>query len=402
MWTAFDFYTCHLLKDFNMSQYVVWFDSSDVGSPVLNNAAGSLIAVLDACLVTGFNNKAVTSIVVASGIATATCNGHGFSNVASKDVLIAGATPAGLNGRKTLTFVDTNTFKFDATGISDQNATGTITAKRDSLGWVKEFSGTNKAIYKRTDINATTMRLRVDDTASAPTDARVRMIESATDIDTLTGLTPTEAQLAGGYYWTKGSNSTVAKNWRLVGDSRGFYFLAQDAGGWSRQIAYRFGDFKSFKNGDAYNCTLVGGAFSSSATNYVGVFTGFAAGDAQRCVARGFNQTGTAQIFTYAGFSGGISGGINSAIPGYPSPVDSGLLINPQVLVVENTGNSNYCARGIESGFCQLIAKMPFSDLQIVEPVVSLPNRKLLALSCMSTGSIDMQIAIDITGPWSY
>ena len=43
-----------------MSQYVVWFDSSETGAPVLNNAAGRLIGVLDACLITGFNTKAVT------------------------------------------------------------------------------------------------------------------------------------------------------------------------------------------------------------------------------------------------------------------------------------------------------------------------------------------------------
>ena len=52
-----------------MSQFVMWFDSSETGAPVLNNANGSMIAVLDACLVTGFNNKAVQSINVAAGVA---------------------------------------------------------------------------------------------------------------------------------------------------------------------------------------------------------------------------------------------------------------------------------------------------------------------------------------------
>lgn len=389
-----------------MSQYVVWFDSSETGAPVLNNAAGSLIGVLDACLITGFNTKTVT-IAVLAGVATATANGHGFSGVYGKDVLIAGATPALLNGRKELTFVDTNTFRFAAPGVADGAATGTITAKRDPLGWVKQFSGTNKAIYKRSDVTATSMMLRVDDTnagVATATDARARMIESATDIDTLTGLAPTDTQQSGGQYWNKGPNTATAKPWRIVGNGKNFYLFTATSSA-TGHAAASFGDFVSFKSGDAYNCLITsgGGAWNggSAQTSLLGYSNGFAAPASPNAyLSRAFNQSGASVQACLAGFTLSRSGDASASLPNYPSPMDSGLLINPQMLLVENDAIYSYPARGTQPGLCQILAKAPFADLQIVEPVVSLPGRKLLVLILVG-GNSAYQIAVDITGPWA-
>ena len=145
-----------------MSQFVMWFDSSETGAPVLNNANGSMIAVLDACLVTGFNNKAVQSIAVAGGVATVSCASHGYVAVHGKDVLISGATPAELNGRKEVLTVTANSFTY-ASASPAGSATGTITVRRDALGFVKAHTGVNKAIYRRSDVTASAMMLRVED-----------------------------------------------------------------------------------------------------------------------------------------------------------------------------------------------------------------------------------------------
>ena len=40
----------------------IYYDSSETGAPVLNNAAGSLDAVLYACLVTGFRTVTLDNI----------------------------------------------------------------------------------------------------------------------------------------------------------------------------------------------------------------------------------------------------------------------------------------------------------------------------------------------------
>jgi hypothetical protein len=78
----------------------IWFDSSEVGAPTLNNAAGSLLEILRACLINGFGSKTVTSISVTAGVATATCAAHGFLGTYGKLVLIEGSGEALLNGQR--------------------------------------------------------------------------------------------------------------------------------------------------------------------------------------------------------------------------------------------------------------------------------------------------------------
>lgn len=167
---------------------VKYFDSKMVGTPVMSGTYGTLLAVLDACLVTGFNLKTVDSLVVAGGVATATVStGHGMALYSV--ILIAGATPAELNGEKRVTWIDTNTLKFDATGIADTTATGTITMKMAPAGWEKPFSGTNKAVFRSPNVECPRHYFRFDDTATMT--CKVRGYETMTDVDTGTGYTQT-------------------------------------------------------------------------------------------------------------------------------------------------------------------------------------------------------------------
>lgn len=392
-----------------MTQYVVWYDSSETGAPVLNNVAGSLLAVIDACGITGFNTRAIT-ITVAAGVATATSNGHGYSGLYGKDIEIAGATPAGLNGRKALTYVDTNTFRFDATGIADGAATGSITAKRSPFGLVKQHAGTNKAIYKRADATASRMMMRVLDTAAAPasaTDARVFMVETATDVDTYTGQGPTPAQLADGQYWNKGTSSATAKQWAIIGTSKGFLLVTPNsanvlpqAGNNIAASLMAFFDFPSFKAGDAYNTALCGPIVGgpSSAANTLSKSSGFVVGDASLVIARAHSQVGGAVRGNCTGIATGISGD-NNSWPVSPSPIDNGLFVFPSVLITEDIAASGYPPRGVVPGLCQVLARFPFQHYQIVESINALPGRKLLALNhgVNGTGGV---IAVDLTGPW--
>jgi hypothetical protein len=70
----------------------------------------------------------LTSVVVASNVATATKVGHGYS--VGETIFISGANLAYVNGLKTIATVpDADTFTFVATG-SNATATGTIIASR--------------------------------------------------------------------------------------------------------------------------------------------------------------------------------------------------------------------------------------------------------------------------------
>src|SRR5690606_26703121 len=115
----------------NMSATSVKFYHSQMtGAPVLTGQAGKLIDVLDAVLVNGWGLATVDSVVIASGIATVTrASGHPFE--AAGVALIADATVTGgsINGEQRVLSATATTYTFDATGIADQTATGTITHK---------------------------------------------------------------------------------------------------------------------------------------------------------------------------------------------------------------------------------------------------------------------------------
>ena len=108
---------------------IKFFESTDAGAPTLNNAVGSMIAVLDACLITGYNSKSITSITVASGVATVVCTAHAYANTYGKAIRIAGATGSftALNKDTQIANVTTNGFTFLCPGVADGAATGTGT-----------------------------------------------------------------------------------------------------------------------------------------------------------------------------------------------------------------------------------------------------------------------------------
>jgi len=390
-----------------MSNEVIWYDSSETGAPTLNNVAGSMIAVLDACLINGFNVKSVTSIVVASNVATVTCTGHGYSNSYGKLVKIAGATPAGLNGNKQITVTGANTFTFVTSGISDQTATGTIDARRAPLGtWQKAYTGTNKAMYRSTDTGASGALLRVEDALSGggctATSARVRMVEAASGVDTFTIPCPTVAQLTDGGYWQRGANTATAKTWRLIGDGRFFWFLTQLSTGTSH-APYLFGDYLSYKAGDLTNAVVgfssadPGGSTNSTTASIDGATTLAAAS-----VAIGFptllranNGVGTS---IYAACMPTIVGmPTNPGIGGvtYPSPIDGGLVIAyPTQLFEPSIG-----IRGAMPALGYSAANISaVPDLTILDALQNSSRKFLVAYA--SNTNVACAPLFDLTGPW--
>lgn len=243
---------------------VKFFSSQMSGAPVLSGTAGAMIGLLDACLKDGFDTKTLTSLTVASGVATAAWSG---AHSAQPDavVLIAGVTGgpsgfAGLNGEQKVVSKPTAASLTFATSLPDGTYTGTITMKMAPLGWLKPFTGTNKAAYKSSDPSSTNCLLRVDDTGT--TSCRVRGFVTMSDVDTGTEPFPTDLQVSGGGYWAKsGAASAAASQWVLFGDGKIFYLFnapyyavttTQFAG-----VTRCFGDPIPFKpSGDAYCCAL--------------------------------------------------------------------------------------------------------------------------------------------------
>lgn len=392
-----------------MTTTVKHFHSAMTGAPVLSGTAGALIAVLDACLVNGFGLKTADSVVVSGGIATATFStGHSFE----PDViaLVAGATPAGLNGENRVLTTSTNTITFDATDIADGTATGAIMVKLAPAGWAKEFNATNLAAYRSSDVTGTRLFLRVDDTGT--TNARVVGYVSMSDINSGINPFPTPEQLAGGGWWPKANAANpAARAWTVIADSKTIVLhihTRSDSPGVAGS-AFGFGDFLSNKSVDPYACSLrcaTSDLASSLATSiHSHEFVGLTETPGP-FAARSFTGLGGAVPMLHAAesyFSAGsvTSGdlGSNNSTPTYPNPADNGLLLSRKMLVEPSVS-----LRGIDRGVFVVPQKCAsfFAWRDKVDGQGAHQGRKLMAIRCggPAANSAVGLIFIDITGPW--
>jgi len=383
---------------------VKYFHSAMTGAPVLSGTAGSLIAVLDACLVNGFGLQTASAVTVAGGVATATFpSGHPFEPDAI--ALFAGAMPAGLNGEKRILSATTNAVTFDAAGVADGAATGTITAKLAAAGWAKEFSGTNLAAYRATDVEGTRMFLRVDDTSA--TDARVVGYVSMTDINTGVDPFPNSTQASGGGWWPKASGGGVtARAWTVAVDGKDFklhiHNYAADVGSLyhgTAGVIWGFGDFVPCKSGDGYACGLQCNSTNTTSSQNAMEYCSSSSPQAGIYVPRSYTGVSGSIAATSAPveyFSGGHSGSTNHpTAPAYPNGPDNGLVLSKKMIL-----EPSVCRRGYSRGLYVVPQNChaSFSWRQKIE----LAGRKLLAIKCGNqTGNGSVGVAfIDITGPW--
>lgn len=389
----------------------IWYDNSETGAPVLNNAAGSLIALLRAVLINGFNVKAITSIAVAGGVATVTCPSHGYSSSYGKWIKITGANAPALDGVKQQTIVDADTFTYPAVGVADGSYTATD-ARRAPLGWTEPYAGTNKGIFARSAIEAGTQLLRVLDTAVAPalvSDARVLMLESATDVDSYVNPSPTSSQVtdAAGGYIHKGANSVAAKPWALIGTDRGFYFIGPNSAstpGETDRLGYWFGDGVRFFPGDAHFCllsvnTASGGA---SATSRVGSAQSpgsnwSSVAPQASVVARSRGGAVVSEIFDSQGPMSGRFGAITPMASGVMPEI---LYLMQGVHIVSDASSKE--VRGLLPGLAAPIANLPFAGLGAVSVLgpVGGDGRSYLAINARAGGSLAGNYVIDLSGPW--
>lgn len=368
---------------------VCWYTNAMAGAPALAGQAGKMPDVLDACLLTGFGSKTLSSLVVASGVATGTVStGHEFLDYVV--VLVAGATLSGLNGKKRITVVNSTTFTFDATGISDQTATGTITVKMAPPGgWEKKWSGTNKAAYRSTAIGATGHLLRVDDSpALYPT--LIVYEDMPTDVDTGTGPS------IGNQWFCKSTQAdSTAVNWRLFADDRAFCFLVANVVGDALYYgAMYFGDIVPALTNDAYHSLLIGHYSNAHPlhTNFIGIGNNYRNGS----IARSHDQEGSAIVTTRIShyIVGGTIGNYLSSAAAPTSQPQDNFLCAP----VEVWTHNESIFRGLMPGLYSPLHKG--TDLVNGTIQTSMQGGGITSRSMFITRIANNAVAIDITGPW--
>ena len=386
------------------------FRSDMVGAPTLSGAVGTLIAVLDACLINGFDVKSATSLVVVGGVATLSFSGSHSATVDSV-VLVSGVTGAltDLNGEQKVTVVGSGVVKF-ATAAADGTASGTISFKMAPAGyWTKPFSGTNLAVYKSTDPAGTGMYLRIDDTTTGT--CRVVGYESMTDVNTGLGAFPTPAQFSGGGYWAKSTLTTsAAVVWELFADSR--KFITHVAVGSHTNATYigsltrGFGDDVPFRpGGDAYACSLSYSTTPSAASQTDGTYDYASA--LTQAMPRGYSGLGSCVLHMLQNYTGGVNSlsGTDTLLGPFPSVVDGGLRLSKRYFCTA----SNQPPRSELPGLYYVPHSLVLEAFKLKDTVGGtgpLTGRKLMALSpSTSVGgsptSANTGVSfVDITGPW--
>ncbi len=374
---------------------------------------GSMTAVLDACLVNGYGLKTADSVVVSGGIATVNIStGHEYGKW--QVVLVAGATPSGLNGEKRVLSVTANTLTFDATGIADGTATGTITTKIAPLGWLKPFSGTNKAVYKIDTVKypeASNTHLRVDDSAYTYV-AGFTLYESMTGVDTGTDRVPTVGQSSFGYSMLRSSSaSALSTYWVLIGDGRCFYLMTH----WSQPTTTGipeyganvnfFGEAISPDAADPYNFFIQANYSSDSSPNMFGTDSALYHGSpGQFRRVRAANRiTKSVGVTTRVAICTSANSGLDST-SSFPFPNISGGGIQLTQSHLTESQDQSYVGKLPGAYFVnnRVGNKMHASRLERIydSNSSSFPNRVIAYLLTAYSTSTPGVTAFDIIGPW--
>lgn len=397
-----------------MNTSVKFFSSQMLNAPKVNGTKGPVISVLDACLVDGWNLTTVDSMTVSNNVVTASISaGHGF--VQWQVIQVAGTTPSGLNGEHRVTEVTTTTVKFEVTGVANGAATGTITLKVAPLGWLKAFSGTNKAAYKVDATKypqSTGCLIRFDDNASEYC-TRLAGFESMSSIDVGTGQFPTDGQQSTGLWLLKNQSASASayRPWFLVGDGRIFYFgIASytDSAMYGGPCWAAFGEYKSVTSGDAFNFVVAGNYPDNSTPSPDQSYTFCnASRTSYQYLARSYDGLSGSARFTARSWPTSYSGsGEGSAPLAYPNGPNNGLYLCPlDILELNDYGNHH---RGTYPGVLMLPHRLnnrivPDRQTAVLDNAIAGFEGKVVGFF-PTTYSGDQRgvVAFDLTGPWEH
>ena len=243
------------------------FQSTDagLGSLPLDNAAGTLTAILQAILVDGYNiHTTGVTIAQTAGTATLTKTGHGF--IVGQIIRVSGFDQAGYNiDAKVLTVPTADTLTYAVNSGTTSPGTGTGAVKMCPLDWTPYANqGTNILGWQQPV--GVGLWLVVDDTGT--TDARFKGFTALTANPLATTSTPgmndsngsnafpTNTNLTGGFFLRKSADGTD-RAWICLSDRKTIIFQSNPATTTTRSTLI-FGDYKSYKASETTQGICVG------------------------------------------------------------------------------------------------------------------------------------------------
>ena len=412
-----------------MATDIKFYFSTNNNAPQLQNAYGSMIGVLDACLVNGISLGLISTLTAVGTTVTAVfSNAH---NLMQYQVLkITGANQAEYNGEhRILTVPNATSVTFQLANIpSVTTASGTIIASLPPLDWEKPFSSTNvngggKAAYRsKNTLLPSRPYLRVVDeldpayTATYAKFAKVGIVEDMTDINTMLGVqapydsaspdknwvgTGTGTSVINGwakwYYATNGAvNSSFneittpasgSRTWILVGSTDYFYILPATSTDNVVKSPYGFGAFDSLLQSDSaanfLSATYDYRAANSTATKSSFMSTTSSSGG-YLLLQRAYSQLAQFKVASCLGL--GAASTIDSGASNYIGSVTlNSTAPFSQVYIKEDV------LRGMLKNFYWLYQAYPYTNLQIIEN-----KRQLFIAITVSARSSTGQVVLKI------
>ena len=367
------------------------FRSTDYGAPTSISTAGSMINLLDACLVNGYGAQTVT--ITRSG-STATINfpvAHGFvlgNPCVHPQILIAGANEVEYNGQFEATPTTANAVTIQVTGTPATPATGTISAKVAPAKWTKLFSASNKVVYKQGS-GSNLFCMHMDDSVAGTT--KFRGCESATDINTLVSLFPTETQMPGGMFWWK-SDSSTPRFWMLLASEEFLIWLAD----YSTSVASNsywspnfFGDIIPVDSTDPYATISIGNQYNNSPQSFAPL-TSYNGTNSYHYVARRYGGIGSSRNISKLSPNPGLVTGLGTGGYSFPHPMDGKFHYSP-VYIGDPLG-----IRGKIPGLWNPFHYKPLAHGDIFQGTGVDSHRTFMAWNVYSDG----QVLLEISNSW--
>lgn len=373
-----------------MGTQLKWFTHSTGSAPQLSNSQGALIPILDACLVTGFNERDIISATKSGDMITLDFGvNHGYLNY--QVIELSGFSDSKLNGEHRILLSTTTTITFELSNVISLIGSGKC--KLAPLGFEKKYEAFGKRAYRSKNTLINPFYLRVDDTldlvwtSTYAKFAKVAIVEdmSGIELSDIAGYqAPYDASNPNQNWVGSGSGSTAVNGWAkwyyayalgfsssyqdvtapavgnyqwlIVGDESGFYFLPSsytDASG----TVYAFGMFESYLNNDNFNCFL-NATFNRGAANsssYKDASTGMLKTTISNTIVLR-NKTQTANYAIVGTIGIGVATSVATGSQDILTPINQAQFSE----VYFNEGNF---IRGKPNNFYWLYNKTPYTNL---------------------------------------
>lgn len=205
----------------------IYIHSGMAGAPQYANADGNINAILEACLVNGFNSKTATSASASGGVLTLNfATDPGFE--ALQTVEVAVSSVALVNGVHRVVVNANNQVTIAIPGLPDGSVGSSgagITIKQAGAGWSKPFSNSTVAVFRPPAGSRNFIKIN----NSFNSACTARGYEDMTDLNTGTQETPTVSQ--SGSFQLFGLNGNAGAPWFLLATDKWFMFSMGDNSG---------------------------------------------------------------------------------------------------------------------------------------------------------------------------